>query len=226
MADSRYWNLVPKKLHLRCLIGLRRTLFSLFAYRFVFMKISKIANSKLKTDTISSLKRISSHKIFLQQFVWFLWMVFVVIMIWKPVSLYFCSFQVAWSAGNILFVTVGTDIRKDADYLGNVSNKVLYLTLSWRRPLSYSNQSTDLRSKSMDWFLCDNSLRHERVKQSEEEFLKILDSLQSCKLWNNKHMIASTQITNTEIFAFITVLIFKLLNRRVLLTNREDNRNC
>ena len=38
------------------------------------------------------------------------------------------------------------------------------LTLSWRRPLSYRKQSIDLRSKSMNWFLYDNSLRHERVK--------------------------------------------------------------
>ena len=40
----------------------------------------------------------------------------------------------------------------------------LLWTLSWRRPLSYRNQSIDLRSKSMDWFLCDNGLRHEMVK--------------------------------------------------------------
>ena len=39
-----------------------------------------------------------------------------------------------------------------------------YLTLSWRRPWSYRNQSIGLRSKSMDWFLYDNCLRHERVK--------------------------------------------------------------
>ena len=38
------------------------------------------------------------------------------------------------------------------------------LTLSWRRPLSYRNQSTDLLRKSMDWFLYDSGLRHERVK--------------------------------------------------------------
>ena len=38
------------------------------------------------------------------------------------------------------------------------------LTLSWRRPLSYRNQSTDLQSKSMDWFLYDHGLCHERVK--------------------------------------------------------------
>ena len=36
------------------------------------------------------------------------------------------------------------------------------LTLSWRRPL-YRNQSIDLLCKSMDWFLYDNGLRHERV---------------------------------------------------------------
>ena len=41
------------------------------------------------------------------------------------------------------------------------------LTLSRWRPLSYRNQSIDLRSKfkSMDWFLYDNGLRLERVKQ-------------------------------------------------------------
>ena len=38
------------------------------------------------------------------------------------------------------------------------------LTLSWRRSLSYRNQSIDLLCKSMDWFLYDNDLRHERVK--------------------------------------------------------------
>ena len=38
------------------------------------------------------------------------------------------------------------------------------LTLSLQRPLSYGNQSYDLRSKSMGCFLYDNGLRHERVK--------------------------------------------------------------
>ena len=43
---------------------------------------------------------------------------------------------------------------------------ILYtvLTLLTRRPLSYRNQSIDLRSKSMDWFLYDKGLRLERVK--------------------------------------------------------------
>ena len=38
-------------------------------------------------------------------------------------------------------------------------------------------------------------------------------------------MIASTQITNTEIFAFIAVPIFKFLSRKILFMNRKDNRN-
>ena len=37
------------------------------------------------------------------------------------------------------------------------------LTLSRQRPLPYRNQSIDLLNKSIDWFLYDNGLRHERV---------------------------------------------------------------
>ena len=40
----------------------------------------------------------------------------------------------------------------------------LHLTLSWRRPISYRNQSIDFLRKSMDWFLYAVGLRHERVK--------------------------------------------------------------
>ena len=38
------------------------------------------------------------------------------------------------------------------------------LTLSWRRSLSNRNQSTDLLCKSIDWFLYDIDIRHERFK--------------------------------------------------------------
>ena len=34
------------------------------------------------------------------------------------------------------------------------------VTLSWRRSLLYRNQSIDLQSKLMDWFLHDTDLRH------------------------------------------------------------------
>ena len=39
-------------------------------------------------------------------------------------------------------------------------------------------------------------------------------------------MIAATQITNTENFAFIAVLVLKLLSCKILFINRKDNRNC
>ena len=50
--------------------------------------------------------------------------------------------------------------------------------------------------------------------------------VQSGQLYNNKYMTASTQITNTENFACITVLVFTLLSRKVLFVNIKDKRNC
>ena len=38
-------------------------------------------------------------------------------------------------------------------------------------------------------------------------------------------MIPSTQVTDNKLFAFITVLVFKTLIRKVLFINRKDNRN-
>ena len=38
-------------------------------------------------------------------------------------------------------------------------------------------------------------------------------------------MMALTQITYNEIFAFMAVLVFKLLSREVLFIDRKDNRN-
>ena len=65
----------------------------------------------------------------------------------------------------------------------------------------------------------------------QEFFMKMHDSVtvlkvQSFKLCNKKYIIASTQRTNTEIFAFIVILVFKLWSRKVLFINRKDNRNC
>ena len=45
----------------------------------------------------------------------------------------------------------------------------IYSTLSWRRPLSYRNQFIDLQSKSVNWFLYDNGLCHERVRRKCSE---------------------------------------------------------
>ena len=66
-----------------------------------------------------------------------------------------------------------------------------HLTLSWQRPLSYRNESIDLQSKSMDWFLCDNGLRHERVKWSSEK--KMIQKT-NIKNSNNAKLVIYIQI--------------------------------
>ena len=45
-------------------------------------------------------------------------------------------------------------------------------------------------------------------------------------LFDMKHMISSAHMTNFKIIAFIAVLAFKLLTRKILFINRKDNRNC
>ena len=51
-------------------------------------------------------------------------------------------------------------------------------------------------------------------------------NLEYITMTNKKCMIASSQITITEIFAFIAVVVFKLLSRTFLFINRKDNINC
>ena len=38
--------------------------------------------------------------------------------------------------------------------------------------------------------------------------------------------MASTQITNTEVLAFIDVPVFKLMSHKFMFINRKDNRKC
>ena len=54
---------------------------------------------------------------------------------------------------------------RDFEFIFNSYTEQATLTLSWRRPISYRNQSIDLLRKSMDWFLYDIGLRHERVSR-------------------------------------------------------------
>ena len=39
-------------------------------------------------------------------------------------------------------------------------------------------------------------------------------------------MFASTQMGNIVSYAFIAVLVFKLLSRKILFINKKDNENC
>ena len=59
------------------------------------------------------------------------------------------------------------------------------------------------------------------VQNYHIELLKI----QSCKLHNKKYMTTSTQVTKIDVFAFIAVLDFNLLSRKVLFLTDKDNRN-
>ena len=43
---------------------------------------------------------------------------------------------------------------------------------------------------------------------------------------NNKYAIALKQLTNTEVYAFMAVLVFKSQNRKVLFINRKESKNC
>ena len=70
-------------------------------------------------------------------------------------------------------ITSLTLVRNGIKYLQ--SRMWWTLALSWRRPL-YRNQSIDLASKSLDWFLYDNGLRHERVKENIV-FVKLSETL-------------------------------------------------
>ena len=59
------------------------------------------------------------------------------------------------------------------------------LTLSRRRSISYRNQSIDLRSKSMDWFLYDIDLRRERVKLVRSSRWGMFFKKYILKIWKN-----------------------------------------
>ena len=70
------------------------------------------------------------------------------------------------------------------------------LTLSWRRPLSYRNQSID--KQSMDCFLYDNGLRHERVNVN----LRVWICYREFYDWNEMNLI--TQIIKFSIKDFFS----------------------
>ena len=85
------------------------------------------------------------------------------------------SFNTPWKHEKTMF---SGDIERDQWQGYNlVTDYSITLTLSWRRPLSYRNQSIDLPSKSMDWFPYCNGLRHESVNQFARSILTILQSL-------------------------------------------------
>ena len=70
----------------------------------------------------------------------------------------------------------------------------LPLALSWRRSLSYKNHSTDLLCKSMDWFLYDSDLQHERIKRD-----RALTPISVISIWFRVWTPFARVIRNTDL---------------------------
>ena len=86
---------------------------------------------------------------------------------------------------------------------------LLILTLSWPSFLSYRNQSIDLQSKSMDWFLYDRYLRHERVKWFNQLLFPLKESVfemisrENIILWSSNYrlLIKRLLIEKTNVYS-------------------------
>ena len=76
-------------------------------------------------------------------------------------------------------------------------------TLSWRRPLSYRIQFIDLLCKSMDWFLYDKDLRHERVKW----WLQNLGTCQSSMMELFTKVVKNWKLMKPELVAALTCMV-------------------
>ena len=105
---------------------------------------------------------------------------------------------------DVLSLSLSLTIFSKRHKTGWVRNATWNLTLSWRRPLSYRNQSIDLQSKSLDWFLHDNGLHHERVKWYSGR-LKLYVGLEEC-LPNTSNVI--TLVVTTDLLLFRDIWIF------------------
>ena len=101
------------------------------------------------------------------------WILFVLISFswphWRHINdLWTFNLSLAFTAITPLQTSLQKILNPSVQKLNQTSwyliRKIIELTLSWRRSLSYRNQSIDLQSKSVDWFLHERGLRYERVK--------------------------------------------------------------
>ena len=127
------------------------------------------------------------------------------------------------------FHFVSVDRNWTESFLKNHDESKLSLSQRNCSEGTYGYKVSNVNSKhKISIFLLPFFLHHLNSHQYQNYYILAVSFLkvQSCKLYNNKYMFVSTQITNTEIFPFIAVLVFKLLSRKVLFINRKDNRNC
>ena len=105
-----------------------------------------------------------------------------------------------------------------------------FLTLSCRRSLSYRNQSIDMWSKSVDWFLYDNGLRHERVnKNTEEQLLGTgermceVDRRKSCGNWCRRCYLKNIWFISRR---WNWYRQYSCLNEKILSPSLAGNKSC
>ena len=104
---------------------------------------------------------------FIRNFLWYHTFTCILELFWLRVRYSLCLSGV-WAANNCRCLIMAysqiffKSWLQDSCLLGELHSLML-LTLSWWRSLSYRNQSIDLQSKSVDWFLYDRDLRHEKV---------------------------------------------------------------
>ena len=86
------------------------------------------------------------------------------------------------------------------------------LTLSRGTSLSYRNQSNDLVYKSMDWFLYDRDLRHERVN-SYFQLEPLLQVLTVSNLWHATSRVEPVENLNLDCAEWNFAVTIKQLYR-------------
>ena len=96
------------------------------------------------------------------------------------------------------------------------------MTRSRLKNVDLKNQNTTNWNNYNDQrSFCTNLLQKTKFDYFHNLEGTVMDIKLSNVLDNNKYMIDSIQITNTEIFTFISVLDMKLLSCKILFTNRK-----
>ena len=108
--------------------------------------------------------------------------------------------------------------------------KLFALTLSWLRSLSYGNQSIDLQSKSMDWFLCfymigttamnQLSSKIDSTQTFSSDFSKNEDYLYKAYEW----LILQTLIKNDVVSGYTRLHITRLHMQHIAHNTQKNQR--
>ena len=109
------------------------------------------------------------------------------------------SFLIKLQASNLLLLTFLRNKAVLKDIQISWVWRILFhkdslLTLSWRRSLSYRNQSIDLLCKTIDWFLNDRDFCHGTSCKPKFDFLQGF-----CNVWKRLYWCCRTQHENLPV---------------------------